>query len=669
MASARGIRAGAAYVELYLSDSRLVRGLQSAEKRLKAFGEGLRSVGTRMVAIGAAIAAPLLGGAKAFADMGSALFDMSQRTGISVEALSELGFAAEQSGTDLATMETGIRKMQRSLTDAAQGSKTAIEALGLLGLTIEDFKGLSPEQQFKLIADRIAQIADPTIRAAAAMELFGRSGTQLLPMLSGGAKGIEDLQAQARSLGLTMSTEDAKAAEAFGDTLDVLWKTMKRLTFAVGAALAPMLTDLAESMTRVIVRTTSWLQKNRQVVVTVLKVAAAVVAGGIALLALGYAATATAATFGAMATVITGVGAAIGVLGTIIAALLSPIGLVVAAVVGLAAYLLYTTGAGGEALRWLGERFTALKDTATAAFRGIADALAAGDIGLAAKILWLTLKMEFEKGVAALQSAWLSFKHFFIDLAYKAFYGVLAAAETVWHGLEVAWIETVAFLSKTWTNFTSGFQSAWATATTWVEKRIHDLWGLLDEGYDAEAAKQLADSALSSEVDRIEAQRQQAMDGREQKRQRDRNEAAELHEGTLAVIGQEYEDARKGLEDEYQRKISESEADLAKARQEWEDAIAEAARKRAATGEETTPGGMRGSDVMDEIDDRLSGLGDLLQKASDSIDVRGTFNAAAVQGLASGADVAERTAKASEQTARNTRRLVDAAMTGGLAFT
>ena len=49
--------------------------------------------------------------------------------------------------------------------------------------------------------------------------------------------------------------------------------------------------------------------------------------------------------------------------------------------------------------------------------------------------------------------------------------------------------------------------------------------------------------------------------------------------------------------------------------------------------------------------------------------MRGTFNAAAAQGLLGGADAQERTATATEQTARNTKRLVDAARNGGLAFT
>ena len=63
--------------------------------------------------------------------------------------------------------------------------------------------------------------------AALALEVFGRSGTGLLPMFAQGAAGIERLQAEARRLGLMMSGEDARAAEQFNDTLDALWKTVK----------------------------------------------------------------------------------------------------------------------------------------------------------------------------------------------------------------------------------------------------------------------------------------------------------------------------------------------------------------------------------------------------------------------------------------------------------
>ena len=59
--------------------------------------------------------------------------------------------------------------------------------------------------------------------------------------------------------------------------------------------------------------------------------------------------------------------------------------------------------------------------------------------------------------------------------------------------------------------------------------------------------------------------------------------------------------------------------------------------------------------MLDELEERLRGLGDVIQKDS----VRGTFNAAALQGLQTDGKSEERTAKATEQTAQNTRRILD----------
>src|SRR4030042_523164 len=206
------IRAGRAFVELFADDSKLVRGLKRASAKLKAFGESVRNMGLKLAGLGAAVVAPLLASTKVFSKMGDNLAKMSARTGFSVETLSELGFAADLSGASMEDLEKSIRRMQATIVDAAQGLSTATDALATLGLKVEDLAGLSPERQFKLIADRLAKIEDPTLKAALAMELFGRSGTMLLPMLSGGAAGIEELQEKARKLGLTISTHDTKAA-------------------------------------------------------------------------------------------------------------------------------------------------------------------------------------------------------------------------------------------------------------------------------------------------------------------------------------------------------------------------------------------------------------------------------------------------------------------------
>lgn len=281
------IKAGEAAVELFLNDSKLYRGLHKAQKRLERFGRAASTMGAGMMGIGAAIAAPLLAASKIFSKMGDDIAKMAKRTGWGVEALSEMDFVASQTGTALSAFENGVRRMQRSIYDAGRGLSTATDALDDLGVKYEDLKGLKPEEQFKLLADRIDAIKDPTTKAAIAMSLFGRSGTAMIPMFTGGAKAIDKLQKEARRLGLTMSGEDAAAAEKFTDTMDKLWKVIKMGAFHVGASLAPALGELADYIRENVTAITGWVNKNREMIVTILKTTAWVAGLGAALWALG----------------------------------------------------------------------------------------------------------------------------------------------------------------------------------------------------------------------------------------------------------------------------------------------------------------------------------------------------------------------------------------------
>ena len=651
MGKAQGIRAGKAYVELGVHD-RIAAGLKRAQRRLQAFGAGLRNIGTRMTAVGAALAAPLAASLKVFSDSGDQLNKMAARTGLSAEALSELGFDAEQSGANLETLEKGVRTMQRTIGDAADGLSTAQDALGHLGLTLEQLQGLSPEQQFTLIADRLSQIADPTMRAAAAMDIFGRAGTQLLPLLADGAGGIAALRDEARSLGLTVSTETAKDAAVLTDTLNILRRVLKQAVFTVGAALAPTIIAVSKRVTTVVVRIGEWIKQNQELVVTALKVAAAITAGGLAFIALGILMSGVASGIGGLISVISGVGTALGAIGAAVMAMLSPLGLVITAIAGLGVAAVVYSGAAGDALEWLRGQFGRLKDFTTKVIGGITDALAAGDIGLAAEILWLTLKLVWQKGVAALNQVWLEAKRFFIGTVQKMWYGALALSQQILHGLEVAWIETTAFLSKTWTSFIAGFQKAWGSAINWTTKRLLELQGLLDEGFDVEAAKQMADEDLAAANAEIDRQRDAALAARENQRQRDRDSAGELNDATLAEIGRQFDDAQAALDAETNAKVAATKRALEDARRQLDDAIAAAKQKRSALDDATRAPRPEVGNLLDDLEDRLAGLGNVAAKES----VAGTFSALAVNGLASSGP-AERTARAAEQMQQMTRKM------------
>lgn len=653
MANAMGIKAGSAYVELLLSDSKFVKGLDKAGARLRAFGSGIVGMGRRLSAVTTSVLSVMGAAAGVFNVTGDAIAKSAARTGASAEALSSLAYVAELSGSSFEVLEGSIRKMQKTLVDAAKGSAGATDALQRLGLSIEDLRGLSPDEQFKLIADRLSKVQSPALRTALALKIFGKSGAQLLPMMQDGARGIERLQQQARDLGLVMSTEDAKAAAHLHDTLDILWKVLKRTSVVIGTSLAPVLIDAATWVTNLVVRANDWIKQNRGLIVSVFKIVATVGAAAVALMALGTVISGLGSVFGTIVTIAGGVGTAIAGIGTVLAAILSPIGLVITAVLALGAYLIYATDVGAAALAWLSDRFTELKEFAYDAFGGIADALAAGDIALAAKILWLTLKVAWEKGVGWIQSIWLSFRNFFIRIAYDAFYGALAAWEIIQHGLTVAWIETTAFLSNVWSRFTAGFQQAWGTAINWTSKRMLELMGLFDETLDVDAAKKLVDDDLAQANAQIEARKNQELASREKQRQAERKQETAQHEAEMIRINDDAVAKERALKDDHAKRLKEAEDDLAKAKKELADAVGEAKQKRQDTKVPQRTERPKG------LPDDFGGIAPQLEQARQAtIGVAGTFNAFEVRGMAAGG-VSDRIARASEETARNTKRMLD----------
>lgn len=205
---ASDVKAGGAYVELMTKDKGFVAGLSKAKQHLIGFAKGAAIMGAAVGAAGAAFAAV---GLRNVLSLGDQLAKMSQRTGLTVEALSQLKHAAEQSGTSIETVEKALRFMQS--------------------------KGMDPAQ-FDAIAASIAAIEDPTERAKAAMDAWGKkAGPALLPMLA----DLPALKREAQDLGLVMSGETANAAVRVGDMFANLWETVKQLSIQFGAAFLPFL--------------------------------------------------------------------------------------------------------------------------------------------------------------------------------------------------------------------------------------------------------------------------------------------------------------------------------------------------------------------------------------------------------------------------------------------
>ncbi len=159
-------------------------------------------------------------------EAGGVLVDTAAKTGIGVEALQELKYAAEQSGGSLEGVTKAVGIMQKGIVAGdADFAK--------LGLNLQELKDKSPEDAFVATATAIGNLENPTERAAAAMGVFGKAGADLLPMIE---SGLVASMERARELGFVMSTETAQAADQLGDTIDTLgavWEGFKNNIAAV----------------------------------------------------------------------------------------------------------------------------------------------------------------------------------------------------------------------------------------------------------------------------------------------------------------------------------------------------------------------------------------------------------------------------------------------------
>lgn len=425
--SARPVRAGNAYVELTTKDL-LKQGLTAAEARIKRLGTSVAAVGRQMATVGAAttamtgaMLAPVGAAVAKFASVGDQLNKMSIRTNVSTEVLSELGFAAEQSGASLEQVGNALFRMQRRVANAATESGPAVRALKELGLSASELTHLSPDQQLAVIADAMSRVSNASLAAQYGFEIFGDGAKGLLPLLKEGSAGMQALRAEAKALGVSMSTQDAQAAADFGDAMNRVKRAIDGVTMAVGSALAPTLTDALGAVSDWVAGTSAWLRENQQLVLEITKGIAVVGALGIAATALGAAIAAAGAIISGVATIFGAVAGAITLAGTamtgfaaVAAAVASPLGVIViaitavtGAIVGAGIASWRASGEMSEAWSRVGEAFGAVWGIAQEVFGGITEALSGGDWALAAQIATEGIKAAFLTIFAEIELAFL----------------------------------------------------------------------------------------------------------------------------------------------------------------------------------------------------------------------------------------------------------------------
>ena len=297
----RDIRAGSAFIEITTKNGKLRKGLREASRQIGNFANSARRTASALVGIGTAIVAPLALAVRTFAKVGDELDKTAARTGIAVDSLTQFGFAAEQTGSDLATFEKGVQRLSRSIFDASRNQATAVDAFAKIGLTFADLAALSPEEQFLKVSAGLRQIESASERSAIAQQLLGRAGTRLLPLIALQTEELEALREQSDELGRTFGRDTATKAAALTDAFNRLTKAVQAFAVNVGGSLSEDLKRIADNITQAAAAAGAWVRENGKFIRGLAKLGGVIVAAGGAIGGLALGAGALSAVLGLLA--------------------------------------------------------------------------------------------------------------------------------------------------------------------------------------------------------------------------------------------------------------------------------------------------------------------------------------------------------------------------------
>jgi len=225
----------------FASASRSLEGLRS---KAEATRTGLATVG--VAATGAVAALQVKGSI----DMLDRLDDLQEKTGISVEKLSELRFAGESVGTPFEALAGGVGRLSKLMAEAAGGNKEAAATFKTLKVEVQNADGTlrTNEEVLGDLADRFSGYEDGAEKAALAQRVFGKSGAEMIPFLNQGREGIEKLRIEAEKLGAIYGGSLAKDAADFNDNLTKLKLSSEAAAIAFGGPFLKSLVSISGQM-------------------------------------------------------------------------------------------------------------------------------------------------------------------------------------------------------------------------------------------------------------------------------------------------------------------------------------------------------------------------------------------------------------------------------------
>lgn len=211
--------------------------LESSFSKIKKFAAGALSVATIKKGIDSVMQL-----ATETSAAGDKIDKQSQALGLSRKAYQEWDYILGQSGASIDSMGISMKTLNGLILNAAAGSKESKDAFAQLGLGIHEIETLNMEDQFEAVVRAFQKLPPGAQKSALAVQMFGRNGQELLPLLNSSSTSIDELRERAEQLGIIMSDDAVDASVAYNDAMDDLTRTFNGMKYAIGSQLLPVLT-------------------------------------------------------------------------------------------------------------------------------------------------------------------------------------------------------------------------------------------------------------------------------------------------------------------------------------------------------------------------------------------------------------------------------------------
>ena len=198
--------------------------IEAARAKVDSFGSAATDLSKKTKGLSTAAAGALtaIGGmALKAVDAADDLKTLSQQTGISTDELQKYQYAAEL--VDVST-ESIVGAQQKLIKSMSSSSSATVDAFNQIGVATTNADGSlrSSNEVFYEVLEGLSKVTNETERDVLAMQIFGKSASELAGIIDDGGAALKEYGDQAEELGLIMSGDTLDALAAVDDQIQLL---------------------------------------------------------------------------------------------------------------------------------------------------------------------------------------------------------------------------------------------------------------------------------------------------------------------------------------------------------------------------------------------------------------------------------------------------------------